>query len=156
MGKLIQSGSAMLVAGALLLSGLLVYALLFVDGGASSNPGGTVGRSGPIAEVAVFFPGPDDWADFRRGIALAASRGLGRVVAEADDAVIVVPQVAQAPAEETSPETAPTEETTPETAPTDASEPAADPAEPPAGDPSTASPSPEPAASTSTTAGRSS
>jgi len=89
MGKLIQSGTAMLVAGALLLSGLLVYALLFVDGGASSNPAGKAGHSGPIAEVAVFFPGPDDWADFRRGIALAASKGLGRVVGEADDVVIV-------------------------------------------------------------------
>ena len=71
------------LAGGLLLAGLMAYILAW---------GGHTTRrvtADDAAGVAVFFPDREDWDDFRDGARAVAARGLAKIVADGDDALIL-------------------------------------------------------------------
>lgn len=78
-------GTAAFLAGALGLAALMAYTLVGVDLGTPSPSWG----SPPEWQVAVVFPDPSDWHDFRQGIASCEAKGLLRVTSRDEGAVAV-------------------------------------------------------------------
>ncbi len=83
-------GTYFLCLAGSLLAGLMAYTLFFVgwrtDLGGDDPDRGPVGRA---ARVAIFLPNGRDWFDFRQALAACAAKGLLRLVASADDALII-------------------------------------------------------------------
>jgi hypothetical protein len=79
-------GTGLLGTFGLALAGLMVYTLGYEG---CSGPGPPGPGPAASAEVAVFFPDPRDWAEFRRAVQACARRGLCTVVEEVGDSVVV-------------------------------------------------------------------
>lgn len=78
-------GNALILGGALALTGLMTYTLVGVGPSRIERPRQPV--SPP--EVAVVFPDRADWRDFRQGIVACERLGLLKIVAQEDGAVVI-------------------------------------------------------------------
>ncbi len=76
-------GTWLIVAGGLILLGVMIYALSLGSGGLS--PGG----GGLAAEVAVYFPDTNSWRNFRIGVGACVEKGLIEVSEQGTDSVLV-------------------------------------------------------------------
>jgi hypothetical protein len=86
-GRKGRVGSVVLGGFGLALALLMIYSLVFEGKGGCSTTDQPVGQ----VDVAVFFLERDEWRIFARGVAACTDekRGLGRLVSEEDDAIIV-------------------------------------------------------------------
>lgn len=86
MAMISRTGTGLLLAGGMLLAMLMGYTLLLDE--IFSRPVSAPRLAG-VADVAVFYPGRDDWHEFRQGIAACVRRGLTRIVQEGDATVVL-------------------------------------------------------------------
>jgi hypothetical protein len=86
-GRKERVGSILLGGFGLALALLMIYTLVFEGTGGCTTTSEPVGQ----VDVAVFFLERDEWRIFARGVAACVDekRGLGRLVSESDDAIIV-------------------------------------------------------------------
>src|SRR4051794_16416135 len=86
MAMISRAGTGLLLAGSLLLAVLMIYTLFMGESGFRPI---SVTRLDDVAEVAVIYPGRNDWGEFCQGIAACVRRGLCRVVQEGDAMMIL-------------------------------------------------------------------
>jgi hypothetical protein len=76
-------GTWLILAGGLVLVGVMAYALSL---GGNGLPGPV---AGDVVEVAVFFPDTNSWRNFRQGIEIGRDRGLLDVIERGTEAVTI-------------------------------------------------------------------
>jgi hypothetical protein len=86
MATISRAGTGLLLAGGLLLAALMIYTLSL---DVPDTPTIPMARLADAADVAVFYPGRNDWVEFRQGIAACVGPGRGRIVQEGDAMVVL-------------------------------------------------------------------
>jgi hypothetical protein len=94
MATISRAGTGLLLAGSVLLAVLMVYTLFLGDPGYRPP---AVTRLDDVADVAVFYPGRNDWVEFCQGIAACVRRGPCRVVQEGDAMIVLETPVHRRP-----------------------------------------------------------
>ena len=83
-------GTGLFGVAGLLLTSLMAYTLFFTGGRPTDGQGSATGGPADAAvRVAIFLPDPQDWTDFRRAVLACEPKPLIRLVAEAEDRLIV-------------------------------------------------------------------